>query len=365
MRGMGFMAVVAACALAGACAGSKTTDTYPKRREISSSSSTEVVPDSQQLVLQESRLEGTSLSVAVQQAELCRTTKVTLYATERGEESDDPMVTEALCHHATVAEHEITLRSEITSWTARGKTDASGRVLFELSSLGEPEFSRPQLVLTALGPREISKVKLSIEDTRSLRAKLEQEPASQLAKDRWVSLTPRCKEVIDMLRSEASKRDGNRTAAAEEALLRGPAICKGASNEGELRKLYGSPALRNMEREIRISLTSRLNAAFGTNDAIAIVEMLQSPMAMEIVATNGNTKSLISNVTSHWIAMLLNNIDSTDRAAQLCAARKLYVHFVGLGGWEMIRADLSMKYAESDYLRGDLVGFVDEQRCVL
>lgn len=440
MSGAGVMTAVAACMIASGCAGIETTVTYPKR-EISTSTSMEVEPGSQQLTARLSMIESPFLVLSVQQAEICRTTKTTLYRKSKyiardptyfppvmkggfgiafaagavallmaepsepkpgeepvdlnryalysgigaaimggllaidlsrlhddevdlGETTGDPVVTKELCHHAAAPKRDVTLSSSISRWTTSSKTDAAGRARFDLSSLGMTDLSQPQLVLIASFGDESLEIRLSSAETALVSTMLAAEPNSQFAKERWVALAPQCQREIDVIKAAFTTRSRAYPVSAELALLEAPEKCKGASNEGELRKLLGSPQARNLEREIRISLTSRLNAAFAANDAIAVVDLLRSPMAMEILSTNVNTKSLVSNVGAHWIAMLVNNIDSMDRAAQLCAVRKLYLRFVGDGEWQMIRADLASMFIQSEYTRLDLAD-IDEKSCVL
>lgn len=112
------------------------------------------------------------------------------------------------------------------------------------------------------------------------------------------------------------------------------ARCQGAAN--------GAAVIAGWARKkVLFGAAEELDAHLERHDAIALRGQLRQPELAAALRREDWWPSDVAALAAYWIGALESGGASAPARAQLCAARALYLAFVGKGPWARLRAEVA------------------------
>lgn len=324
-----------------------------------------------------------------------------------GEVDGPPEVTSALCRRAPAAQVAVELFEPRSTWKAAVRTDATGRASVDLLSLEERAFTGAALPLQLAVAGQRLPVELAAAEAEALRARLLGDAASRLAQDRERKLIAECESKVAGARAYAvdersgdeevadaerawqraeelcgprwtaaygEERDALRAQVTRTAAARAIARCQAAEEAAE--DAAEEAIARRFQDEVPVeleALSESVHAACAgaTNAknvlarwarqaavAAAAAELEQNLDAHDAVALRAQLRdpnlaaafrqpplsSYFPPLASYWLGALASGAANARARAQLCAARALYLSFLGKPAWAKLRAEVARSF---------------------
>lgn len=321
-----------------------------------------------------------------------------------GEVQGEPEITSAQCREGLAREAALQVTAPGTSWKEAARTDAKGTASIDLLALEERAFVGATLPLRlSIDGREVP-LELAAAQAEPLLAQLAADPASRVSRDREARQRAECEskvagarahvveedstdeDVADAERAwqraeelcgarwrpeHGEARDALRARITSTAKARASARCDAAAGrasaalaerfEGDeplqLDELYAEVVARCQgaangaavtaawaRRKVLIGAAEELDEHLERHDAIALRTQLRQPELAAALRREEWWPSNVEALAAYWIGALEGGGMSAPARAQLCAARALYLAFVGKAPWARLRAEVAGRH---------------------
>lgn len=318
-----------------------------------------------------------------------------------GEVQGEPEVTSAQCREGLAPEAALQVTAPGTSWKEAARTDAKGKVSIDLLALEERAFVGGGLPLRlSIDGREV-RLELAAAQAEPLLAQLAADPTSRVSQDREAKQRAECEskvagarahvveegstdedvadaerawqraeelcgarwrpehgEARDALRARITSTAKARASARCEAAAAGASVALAERFDGDeplqLDELYAEVVARCQgaangaavtaawaRKKVLIGAAEELDAHLERHDAIALRGQLRQPELAAALRREDWWPSNVAALAAYWIGALEGGGTSAPARAQLCAARALYLSFVGKAPWARLRAEVA------------------------
>lgn len=318
-----------------------------------------------------------------------------------GEVQGEPEVTSAQCREGLAPEAALQVTAPGTSWKEAARTDAEGTARIDLLALEERAFAGGALPLRlSLDGREV-RLELAAAQAEPLLAQLAADPTSRVSQDREARQRAECERKVAEARAHVIEEDSadEDVADAERAWQRAEELCgaRWRPEHGEARdalraqitstakarasarceaaaagagaavaerfdgdeplqldELYAEVVARCQgaangaaviagwaRKKVLFGAAEELDAHLERHDAIALRGQLRQPELAAALRREDWWPSDVAALAAYWIGALESGGASAPARAQLCAARALYLAFVGKGPWARLRAEVA------------------------